>query len=207
MRSCGCLDSAIVTVSTSAAFHLQPSWVLELIMEFSQVGLFKWFSIFFIPLVKRVAKIQGKVDWNTVFFILTYSMEQSPSWEANWSAASQEIPRTLWNPKVNHRTHKRTPPVPILSQLHPVHTPASHFPKIHPKIILLSTPGSPQWSPFLRFPHQNPVTTSPLTHTRYVPRPSHSSRFYHLHNTIFFISIWSSRVCDIVGCCAIWHSK
>jgi len=42
-------------------------------------------------------------------------MEQSPSWEANWSAASQEIPRILWNPKVHHRTHQRTPPVPILS--------------------------------------------------------------------------------------------
>ena len=25
--------------------------------------------------------------------ILTYSMVQSPSWEANWFAASQEIPR------------------------------------------------------------------------------------------------------------------
>jgi len=57
--------------------------------------------------------------------LLTYSMEQNPSWEANWSAASQEIPRILWNPKVHHRTHKRTPPVPILSYLHPVHTPTS----------------------------------------------------------------------------------
>jgi hypothetical protein len=38
-------------------------------------------------------------------------MEQSTSWEANWFAASQEIPRILWNPKVHHRTHKRTPPV------------------------------------------------------------------------------------------------
>jgi len=37
-------------------------------------------------------------------------MEQSP-WKSNWSAASQEIPRILWNPKVHHRTHKRTPPV------------------------------------------------------------------------------------------------
>jgi len=47
--------------------------------------------------------------------LLTYSMEQSPSWEANWSAASQEILRILRNPKVHHRTHKRTLPVPILS--------------------------------------------------------------------------------------------
>jgi hypothetical protein len=48
-------------------------------------------------------------------YLLTYSMEQISSLEANWSAASQEIHRILWDPKVHHRTHKRTPPVPILS--------------------------------------------------------------------------------------------
>jgi len=32
-------------------------------------------------------------------------MVQSPSWEANWFAASQEIPRISWNPKVHYRTH------------------------------------------------------------------------------------------------------
>jgi hypothetical protein len=33
-------------------------------------------------------------------------------------------------------------------------------------------PGSPQWSLFLRFPHQKPVHASPLPHPSYMPCPS-----------------------------------
>ena len=74
-------------------------------------------------------------------------MVQSPSWEAKWFAASQEIPCILWNPKVHYRIHKRPPHVPILGQPNPVHIPTSHLLEIHPKIIHPSTPRSPQWSP------------------------------------------------------------
>ena len=85
-------------------------------------------------------------------------MEQSPSWEANRFLASQEILRFLWNPKVHYRTHKCPPPVPILSQLDPVHAP-------HPTswifILILSSHlclGLPS-GPFpLSFPHQNLFT-------------------------------------------------
>ena len=77
----------------------------------------------------------------------------SPSWAANWFAASQKIPRISRNPKVHHRTHKRPPPVSILGQPNPVHIPTSHLLEIYPNITHPTTPRSPQWSFSLRFPH------------------------------------------------------
>jgi len=56
-------------------------------------------------------------------------MEQSPSLQANRFAATQEIPNILWNMKVHYRTPKCLPPVPILSQLDPVHTPQIPLPE------------------------------------------------------------------------------
>ena len=115
------------------------------------------------------------------------------------SAASQEIPRILWNPKVHHRTHKCPPPVPILSQLHPVPTTPSQFLKIDLNFILPFMSGSPQWSLSLRFPHQNPVHTSPLPHTRHMPLP-HLILLDFTTRTLFvkeFISL-SSSLCNFL---------
>jgi len=124
--------------------------------------------------------------WTLLTYLLThlhtYSMVQSPSWEANWFAASQEIPRILRNPKVHYRTHERPPPVSILGQHNRVHIPTSHLLEIHPNIIHPSTPRSPQWSLSLQFPHQDHIHPPLLTYMRHMPSPSHSSRFYHPHN-------------------------
>ena len=99
--------------------------------------------------------------------LLTYSMVQSPSWEANRFAASQEIPRISRNPKVHYSTHKRPPPVPILAQPNPVHIPTSHLLEIRPNIIQPSTPRSPQWF----FPFGFPTKTLYRNCYTYYKRP------------------------------------
>ena len=126
--------------------------------------------------LSRAGRIQSRfphpiyVVFFSFYFILllnlTYPMVQSP-WEANWFAASQEIPCISRNPKVHYRTHKRPPPFSILGQPNPIHITTSHLLEIHSSIIHPSTPRSPQWSFSLRFPHQDPIypLSSPIRAT------------------------------------------
>ena len=68
-------------------------------------------------------------------------------------------------------------------------------------ILILSTHlrlGLPSGSLSLRFPHQIPVHASPLTHTCYMPGPSHSSRFYNPHNIGWAVQIQYVADCKIV---------
>ena len=63
-------------------------------------------------------------------------MVQSPSWEANWFAASQEITRISRNPNVHNRTHKLPSTVSILAS--PIHSIYPH-PTSRRSILILST--------------------------------------------------------------------
>ena len=88
------------------------------------------------------------------FYLLAYLLHGAvPLLKTNRFLASLETPRILWNPNVHYRIHKCPPPVPILNQLDPVHTPTSHFLKIHLNIIFPFTPGSPKWSSSINFSH------------------------------------------------------
>jgi len=111
-------------------------------------------------------------------YLLPYSMEQSPSWEANLLSASQEITCILWNPKVHYRIRK----FPHLSL-----SWASSIQSINPhpnswrSILILSSHirlGLPS-SLFLSvFSTKNPVYAALLPHMGYVPHRSNPSQFF-----------------------------
>ena len=115
--------------------------VLFCVLFVCQCGLYYWH------------RVSIQLQLTNITFLLTNSMVQSPSWEANWFAASQEIPLISRNPKVHYRTHKRPPPVSILGPPNPVHIPTSHLLEIHPNIIHPSMPRSP---PVVSFPPVSP---------------------------------------------------
>ena len=104
-----------------------------------------------------------------------YCMQHSPSWEAGRFSASQEIPHILWNPKVHYRIHK-CPPHPTSWRCSLIL--CSHLWRGLPSGLFLSS-----------FPTKalyNPLLSS---HTRYMPLPSHSSRFYHPNNIWWQVQI------------------
>jgi len=120
----------------------------------------------------RVFKTNEGDAQSAEFIYSTYSKQQSPSWEANRFSASQEMLRILWSPKVHYRINNSPPSIPILSQINPVCAP---HPTSWKSILILSSqskPGSYESFLSLRFPHQNPVYTSPV--------PTHATCPAHL---------------------------
>jgi len=117
----------------------------------------------------------------TISNLLTYSKDQRPSWESNRFTASQEIPRSVCNPKVHY--HICNARHLSLSWARSVQSMPLHPPSWR-SILILSYHlrlGLPSVFPS-GFSTKNPVYTSPLPHTCYMPRPSHSSRFDHPNN-------------------------
>ena len=125
-------------------------------------------------------------------------MVQSPSCESNWFEAIQEIPLISRNPKVHYRTHKRPPTLSILGQPNPVHRPTSHLLEIRSNIIRPSTPRSPQWSPSLRFPHQDPI--HPLFSPIRATCPAHLNLLDYITRTILGeeYKSFSSSLCNLL---------
>ena len=123
---------------------------------------------------------------------------QSPSWEAQWFAASQEIPRISRNPKVQYPTHKRPPTVSILGQPNPVHIPTPNLLEIHPNIIHPSTPRSPHWSPSLRFPRQDSI--HPLSSPIRATCPAHLILLDFITRTVLVeeYKSFSSSLCSLL---------
>jgi hypothetical protein len=62
-------------------------------------------------------------------YLLTYSLEQSPSCEANQLSGNQDIPQILEKPNVDSHIHKCPLTVAILSQFNPVHIPHNLLPE------------------------------------------------------------------------------
>jgi len=121
-------------------------------------------------------------------------MGQSPSWAANRSLASQEIPRILWSQKVHYRIQKLLLPVPTLSHIKLAHAFTFHFLKIENSIIFPDNPRSLSLTP----PYQHPVRISPVSHTCHMSRPSHFSLF---HYRIIFGEehrSWSYTLCSLL---------
>jgi len=94
---------------------------------------------------------------------------------------SRDMPLILLNLQVHCCIHMHPPSVPIIVglQINPVQSIAPNTLKINFNIILSSMPRCSKWSFALSASHQIPIINTSVPHTYYMPRPFHSSWFYH----------------------------
>jgi hypothetical protein len=139
-----------------------------------------WLFVYQLPLLCTMS-----VFWHYVLTNkLTNPMKQSPSWEANSHSAIQEILCLLWGPNFHYRVHQSPPLVSILSQLHSIHTFPPYLPKIHPNIILQSTPRFSALSSLQIFRPKFCIHFSSLPCVLYAPPMSSSLTFKRPYNKV-----------------------
>jgi hypothetical protein len=121
----------------------------------SHQGFFFFFALYFLLPTSTLTCLLSD--------LITYSMEQRPSWEANKRSFSQsENSRHFMELKVYCRIQKSQRPVLILREIDPAHDPHPTFQR---SILVLSSHlrlGLSSGSPSIRFPNQNSVCTSSL---------------------------------------------
>jgi hypothetical protein len=79
-----------------------------------------------VPNIYAYVRVRTFLCW-VIKYTYTYLLtEPSPSWGAANCPAIQELPNSLWKPKVQYRVHKSPPLVPILSHIHPILSVTNH---------------------------------------------------------------------------------
>jgi len=71
--------------------------------------------------------------------------QQSHSAGTTRLSSCHEIHRILWKPEVNHHVHRSLSPVPILSQMNPIHILPSYFFMMHLSVTFPSMISSSKW--------------------------------------------------------------